>query len=82
MDSLLDAAQATTSEEERQRLVKEVDMYTMENHWWIWGPKAGKYVEHQPWVIGFNGENGLGFMDRTILNRLWIDSALKAEIGY
>ena len=39
LDALLDAAQATDSEEERQRLVKEVDMYTMENHWWIWGPK-------------------------------------------
>ena len=83
MDALLDAAQATTSEEERQRLVKEVDMYTMENHWWIWGPKAGKYMANQPWVVGFNGETLLGFMDRlTILPRLWIDDALKAEMGY
>ena len=82
LDALLDAAQATTSEEERQRLVKEVDMYTMENHWWIWGPKAGKYMAHQPWVIGFNGEVWLGFMGRTILSRLWIDSALKAEMGF
>ena len=83
LDALLDAAQATTSEEERQRLVKEVDMYTMENHWWIWGPKAGKYMVNQPWVVGFNGETLLGFMDRlTILPRLWIDDALKAEMGY
>ena len=81
LDALLDAAQATASEEERQELVKEVDMYTMENHWWIWGPKAGKYMAHQPWVIGFNGEVWLGFMGRTILARLWIDSALKAEMG-
>ena len=57
-------------------------MYTMENHWWIWGPKAGKYMSHQPWVVGFNGETWLGFMDRlTILARLWIDSELKAEMG-
>ena len=82
LDALLDAAQATTSEEERQMLVKEVDMYTVENQWWIWGPKAGKYYANQPWVIGFNGENWLGFMDRTILDRLWIDSALKAEMGF
>ena len=83
LDALLDAAQATDSEEERQRLVKEVDLYTMENHWWIWGPKAGKYMSHQPWVVGFNGETWLGFMDRlTILARLWIDSELKAEMGY
>ena len=83
LDSLLDAAQATTSIEEQQRLVKEVDMYTMENHWWIWGPKAGKYMANQPWVVGFNGETLLGFMDRlTVLPRLWIDSELKAEMGY
>ena len=82
LDALLDAAQATDSEEERQKLVKEVDMYTMENHWWIWGPKAGKYMAHQPWVIGFNGENWLGFMERGVLSRLWIDSELKAEMGH
>ena len=82
MDALLDAAAATDSEQERQRLVKEVDLYTMANHWWIWGPKAGKYMSHQPWVVGFNGETWLGFMDRlTILARLWIDSELKAEMG-
>ncbi|MDE0026357.1 MAG: ABC transporter substrate-binding protein [Spirochaetaceae bacterium] len=83
LDALLDDAAATDSEQERQRLVKEVDLYTMENHWWIWGPKAGKYMSHQPWVVGFNGETWLGFMDRlTILARLWIDSELKAEMGY
>ena len=82
LDSLLDAAGATASEEERQKLVKEVDMYTMENHWWIWGPKAGKYYANQPWVIGFSGENWLGFMDRTILARLWIDQDLKKEMGH
>ena len=83
LDALLDAAQATTSEEERQRLVKEVDMYTMENQWWIWGPKAGNYMSHQPWVVGFNGEAHLGFMDYfPILTRLWIDSELKAEMGH
>ena len=83
LDALLDAAAATDSEEERQRLVKEVDLYTMENHWWIWGPKAGKYMAHQPWVVGFNGETQFSSLDRlTILARLWIDSALKAEMGH
>ena len=82
LDALLDAAQATDSEEERQKLVKEVDLYTMGNHWWIWGPKAGKYMAHQPWLIGFSGENWLGFMERGVLHRLWIDSALKAEMGF
>ena len=83
LDALVEAAEATDSEEERQNLAKEVDMYTMANHWWIWGPKTGKYMAYQPWVVGFNGETLLGYMDRlTILPRLWIDSALKAEMGY
>ena len=83
LDALLDAAGATTSEEERQRLVKEVDMYTMENHWWIWGPGAQQTRALQPWVVGYNGESFLGFMDFGAIHaRLWIDSALKAEMGY
>ena len=82
LDALVEAAEATTSEEEQQELVKEVALHTMENHWWIWGPKTGKYMAYQPWVVGFNGETWLGFMDRlTLLARLWIDSELKAEMG-
>ena len=83
LDALLDDAQATTSEEERQKLFKEVDMSTMENHWWIWGPKPMKYRAQQPWVVGWNGELWLGLMDRvTVLSRLWIDSELKEAMGY
>ncbi len=82
VDALIEAAQATTSEEERQELVKEVDMRTMENHWWIWGPKVGSYMAHQPWVIGFNGEVWLSYMNRTILSRVWIDRELKEAMGH
>ena len=83
LDALIEAADTTSSIEEQQRLVKEVDMYAMENHWWIWGPKAGKYMAHQPWVIGSNGEVWLGFMEfRTIFSRLWIDQDLKKEMGH
>ena len=83
LDALLDAARTATSEEERQRLVKEVDMYTVENHWYIWGPMPGTYQAHQPWVIGYNGEVWLSFLNTLpIFSRLWIDSELKAEMGH
>ena len=83
MDALLDAARTATSEEERQRLVKEVDMYTVENDWYIWGPMPGTYQAHQPWVIGYNGEVWLSFLNTLpIFSRLWIDSELKAEMGH
>ena len=44
---------------------------------------SGKYRAHQPWVLGFNGEWEISWMDQqSILARLWIDSELKAEMGY
>ena len=42
LDALVDAAEATTSIEEQQRLVKELDMYMIENHWYVWGPMVRK----------------------------------------
>ena len=83
LDALIDRAQATTSIEEQQRLIREVDMYTIENHYNVWGPLAGKFMAHQPWVIGYNGETLLSEQNRTpILARLWIDSELKKEMGH
>ena len=83
LDALIDAAQAATSVEEQQRLVREVDMYTIENHWHVWGPKAGKFMAHQPWVIGYNGETLLSEQHRALIfARLWNDSALKEAMGH
>ena len=82
LDALIDAAQATTSIEEQQKLIREVDMYTIENHYNVWGPKAGKFMAHQPWVIGYNGETLLSEQNRALIfARLWIDSELKKEMG-
>ena len=83
LDDLVDAAVATTSIEEQQRLVKEIDMYMIENHWYVWGPMAGVYRARQPWVTGFNSEWMISYMDQQSIHaRLWIDSALKAEMGH
>ena len=57
-------------------------MYTIENHYNVWGPKAGKFMAHQPWVIGYNGETLVSEQNRApIFARLWIDSELKKEMG-
>ncbi len=37
-------------------LVAEADMYIIEQHWYIWGPKVPQFGGTQPWVIGFNGD--------------------------
>ena len=57
-------------------------MYIIEKHWWVSGPRVPAFSVSQPWVIGYNGEAEFGSNDYIFLSRLWIDSALKAEMGY
>ena len=85
MDAMVDAALAATTIEEQQRLIAEVDMYAIEKHWLIFGPKTAFFHFAQPWVIGYSGESpsGLGRSeDYTVMARLWIDRELKEAMGY
>ena len=85
MDAMVDAVRAATTNEEQQRLMKELDMYAIEKHWLIWVPKTPFIHYSQPWVIGYNGEfpNALGQSETyTVFARLWIDSELKEAMGY
>ena len=84
LDALVDAALAATTTDEQQRLIAEADMYTIEKHYQIWGPKPPTFVVHQPWIKGYSGEsNHLGPNERwDMLARLWIDQDLKKEMGY
>ena len=80
VDAMVDAALAATSIEEQQRLIAEADMYMIEKHWQIWGPKSPQFMLAQPWLIGYNGEPEDAVT--TIYARLWIDSELKEAMGY
>ena len=83
LDAKVDAALAATTFEEQQRLIAEADMYTIENHWQIWGPKGPQWWALHPWIKGYNGEFDLGpNEDSLILSRLWIDQDLKKEMGH
>ena len=83
LDAKVDAALAATTFDEQKRLMKEADMYTIEQHWQIWGPKAPQWWVLWPWVKGYNGEFDLGpNEDSLILTRLWIDRDLKQEMGH
>ena len=42
-DAMVDAALGATSIEEQKRLIAEVDMYAIEQHWHIFGPKSPVY---------------------------------------
>ena len=81
-DAIIDALRLTTDLEEYQRLFREADMYMIERHWNIWGPDSPLYQVSQPWVKGYNGENGLGVQQtRSLFARLWIDQELKEAMG-
>ncbi len=81
MQSKVEAAMAAPTLEEQQRLTAEADLYMVEQHWYIWGPKVPQFDAIQPWVIGFNGEIFVG-NSHAPFSRLWIDSALKKEMGH
>ncbi len=84
-DAMVRAVDAATTLEEQIRLVKEADMYIIENHWWIAGPRTPSFNVTQPWVIGYNGEAELGGSNAypiLVLPYLWIDHDLKKEMGF
>ena len=79
-DAMVEAAQAATTIEEQQRLVREASMYITSNHWMLWGPRVSTFNVIQPWVIGYSGEGA--YHGINIFARLWIDSELKAAMGH
>ena len=83
VDAMIDALRATTDLEEYMRLFRKIDLYSVEQHWLIWGPDSPQYQVTQPWVKGYNGEATMGdWQFRDIFARLWIDQELKAEMGH
>ena len=82
-DAWYEAMQAATTMEEQQRLIKQMDMRSIEQFWALWGPLAPSFTFHQPWVIGYNAEAGFGGRQlNVVFSRLWIDSELKEAMGY
>ena len=52
-------ATAATGDEYR-RLVKALDMYVIEEHTYLWGPRVATFNVAQEWIAGYDGEMGLG----------------------
>ena len=73
--------QAATGDEYR-RLAKALDMYVIEQHRYLWGVKFATFNVAQPWIVGYNGEMGLGNCAwNGPYSRVWIDSQLKDEMN-
>ena len=83
VDAMIDTLRVTTDLEEYQRLFREIDMYAIEKHWFIWGPDSPSYHVSQPWFKGYNGEAVMGNWHlNPLLARIWIDQELKEAMGY
>ena len=82
-NDLVKQARAATSYDELKALVREADHYLVQQHWYTWGPIAPNFNFSQPWVGGFNGDFYMGVWQKNqVFARLWIDQALKAEMGF
>ena len=80
-DTRWEESQATSGDEYR-RLAKELDLWVIEQHPYIWGVRVGSFNVAQPWIVGLNGEMGIGNCGwEGPLVRSWIDSQLKAELN-
>ena len=81
LDAMWEEATAATGDEYR-RLVKALDMYVIEEHTYLWGPRVATFNVAQEWIAGYDGEMGLGTCQWTqIYPRIWVDSQLKAELN-
>ena len=54
-------------------------MYLIENHWHVWLGRAPRFALAQPWITGYNGEV---VESGVVFGRVWIDQALKSQMGH
>ena len=81
LDAMIEAAENAGSTEEMMELVKEANDYLIEQQWNIWTPIRPSFAFWQPWMVGYNGELGLGGgKDYLYLSRVWLDSDLRYEM--
>ena len=78
-DAMVEAVRRARTQEEQQRLVREANLYLIENHWHVWVGRAPRFAVAQPWVTGYNGEV---VESGVVFGRVWIDQAMKTEFGY
>ena len=77
----LDAVQATTLEEMRER-TKAAEMYATERHWVVVGFDRYQATFWWPWVGGYRGEHNLRSAPFSFFPRLWVDHDIKSGLGY
>ena len=78
-DAMVEAIRGARTQEEAQRLTIEANLYLIENHWHVWLGRAPRFALAQPWITGYNGEV---VESGVVFGRVWIDQALKSQMGH
>ena len=81
-DALIEGLKVAATAEEYQRLAREADYWLVKNHIFMWAGLNPRFNVTQPWVQGFDGDFYMGVWNKNaVYPRLWIDQALKSEMG-
>ena len=81
-DALIEQLKVAATAEEHQRLAREAVFWLVKNHIHMWGGLLAYFNVTQPWLQGFDGDYYMGVWNKNaVFARLWIDQALKREMG-
>jgi len=81
--AMFDDMTATVDVSKRDEMIKEINVYLIDQAFRIELPSAIITNFWWPWVKNYYGEYTVGYCRRTpILAQLWIDQDLKKEMGY
>ena len=85
-DELYDKAAASIDEEEIRNLAVQMDMRSIEMAWTLFLPIQPNLVFYQPWLKGYYGQGGGGFVATSsglaVSVYTWIDHDLREAMGH
>ena len=85
-DELYDKAAALIDEEEIRKLAVQMDMRSIEMAWTLFLPIQPNLVFYQPWLKGYYGQGGGGFVATSaglaVSVYTWIDQDLREAMGH
>jgi peptide/nickel transport system substrate-binding protein len=66
-----------------RQAIKAVVPHILENAWGVWMPLPYEYWMWWPWVQNYHGESNFGHISTHLYrNYIWLDTELKASMGY
>jgi peptide/nickel transport system substrate-binding protein len=83
LQELYDRAFGTLDVVEQQKLLKELSQKILAGNYYAIVPTGHVNLAHWPWLENYYGEDGesVGGLQRGVFSRVWINSALKQELG-